>query len=189
MQRNEKVLFIRDVPAAIIDALDGIMATQGLLRIATREIAEDFTPLLTESGGPTVVVLSQTKDDWTACFSSLEPDVEWQLAEALALGLEQPTVYAVFSDATDTYAYRSFVDGLLHEEFLPNGEEQIDGAMLGERLAARGIPGELIDDRTLSFDEEHLLVGYAAEQLLHQDPMEATQDELVDGSADMTSTV
>ncbi len=187
MQRNEKLLLIRDVPAAIIDALDGIMAAQGLLRIATREIAEDFTPLLTEQGGPTVVVLSQAKDDWTACFSSLTPDVEWQLAEALAVGLDQPTAYAVFSDATDTYAYRYFVDGVLHEEFLPTGGERLDGVTLRERLAAHAIPAELIDDRTLSFNEQHLLVGYGVEQLAQ--PGRAVQDEPGDGRADASSAV
>ncbi len=158
-----------------------------LLRIATREIAEDFTPLLTEQGGPTVVVLSQTKDDWTACFSSLMPDTEWQLAEAVAVGLEQPTVYAIFSDATETYAYRYFADGVLHEEFLPTGDERLDGAMLSKRLAAHAIPAALIDDRTLTFNEQHLLVAYGVDQLTH--PGRAVQDESRDGRADVESAV
>ena len=161
MERNDKLMLIRDVPAAIVDALDGIMATQGLSRIATREIAEDFTPLLGEAGGPLVFVLSETADDWTACYSSLDVDDEWQVAEVLAIALEQPTVYAVFSDDTGTYAYRYFADGVLHEEFLPGGEEQIDGAALQALIDAHAIPASLLDDRTLNFDQEHLLVGYA----------------------------
>ncbi|MBV9786796.1 MAG: hypothetical protein JOZ51_01370, partial [Chloroflexi bacterium] len=95
MQRNEKVILIREVPAAIIDALDGVMEAQGLARVALREIEEDFTPLLNEAGGPIVFVLSQPQNDWTACFSSLMPDDEWQIVEALAIGLEQPTAYAL----------------------------------------------------------------------------------------------
>lgn len=181
MQRHEKLMLIRDVPGAIIDTLDGIMATQGLIRLATRELAEDFTPLLTEEGGPAVFVLSQTKQDWTACFSSLAADDEWQLVEAIALGLEQPTAYVVFSDTTDTYAYRFFADGVLHEEQTPTSEERIDGMGLSERLQAHGIPLELIDDRTLSFDEEHVLVGYGSERMLQaglaaQAALETEQD-------------
>ena len=162
MDRNEKLVLIRDVPAAIVDALDGIMATQGLSRIATREIAEDFTPLLSEDGGPVVFVLSEMTDDWTACYSSLTVDDEWQLCEVLAISLEQPTAYAIFSDATATYAYRYFADSVLHEERLPDDDTTLDSAGLVERLAAHAIPQALIDDRTLSFDQQHLLVGYAA---------------------------
>ena len=166
MQRHEKLMLIRDVPAAIIDTLNAIMATQGQIRLATRELTEDFTPLLTEEGGPTVFVLSQTKQDWTACFSSLAADDEWQLAEAIALSLQQPTAFVVFSDTTDTYAYRFFAEGILHEEHTPTNEERLDGGVLSEKLAAHAIPLELIDDRTLSFDEEHVLVGYGSERML-----------------------
>lgn len=190
MQRHEKLMLIRDVPAAIIDTLDAIMATQGLLRLATRELTEDFTPLLTEEGGPVVFVLSQTKQDWTACFSSLAADDEWQLVEAIAQGLEQPAAYAVFSDTTDTYAYRFFDNGVLHEEYTPNNEERIDGAGLSERLAAHGIPLELIDDRTLSFDEEHVLVGYGSERMLQAGPgVNADPEAEPDDGTDALSAV
>ena len=40
MQRNEKLILIRELPAAIVDALDGVMAAQGLTRVALREIEE-----------------------------------------------------------------------------------------------------------------------------------------------------
>jgi hypothetical protein len=188
MQRNEKIIFVRDVSAAIIEALDGVMATQGLLRIATREIAEDWTPLLTELGGPTVFVLSQPKQDWTACFSSLVIDDEWQIAEAIAQALEQPTVYAIWSDATGSYAYRYFDEGLLREEYMPGVDQRLDSAALDERIASHGIPTELIDDRELNFNEEHLLVGYGAERTL-QDALKSSQpegidDELVDDQLD-----
>ncbi len=164
MQRNEKLILIHDVPAAIVDALDGMMATQGLMRVAMHEIQEDFTPLLTETGGPIVFVLSQPHNDWTACFSSLAPDDEWQLTEALAVGLEQPTVYALFNDDTSVYAYRYFENGVLHEEYSPEDGEDFDGAALTERLTNRGISLELVDDRMLNFGAEHILVGYSAER-------------------------
>ncbi|PLS82078.1 MAG: hypothetical protein CYG59_05060 [Chloroflexi bacterium] len=189
MQRHEKLMLIRDVPAAIIATLDAIMVTQGLMRLATRELAEDFTPLLTEEGGPTAFVLSEPKGDWTACFSSLTADDEWQLVEAIAVGLEQPTMYAVFSDATDTYAYRFFADGVLHEEYTPTGQEPIDGTVLSERLAAHGIPLELIDDRTLSFNEQHLLVGYGTERMRQAAADSDAAAKAIDDSADSASAV
>lgn len=179
MQRNEKIIFVRDVSAAVIEALDGVMTAQGLLRIATREIAEDWTPLLTEFGGPTVFVLSQPKQDWTACFSSLAIDDEWQIAEAIAQALAQPTVYAIWSDATGSFAYRYFDEGLLREEYMPGVDQRLDSAALDERVAAHGIPPELIDDRELSFNEEHLLVGYGTERQL-QEALKSNQHEGID---------
>lgn len=166
MERNEKLTLIRDLPAAIIAALDGVMAAQGLRRVATRELEEDWTPLLNEPGGPLVFILSQPRNDWTACFSSLVADDEWQLAEALAGELEQPTAYVVISEDTDRYAYRYFTDGVLHEEFVPDDsvEQSLDQETLLGKLAAHDIPLELIDDRTLGFGAEHIMVGYSAEQ-------------------------
>lgn len=180
MERNEKLIIIRDVPAAIVDALDGVMATQGLMRIAMREIEEDWTPLLAEAGGPMAFVLSQPHSEWTACFSSLSADDEWMLSEALAQGLEQPTVYAVLSDATGSYAYRYFENGVLHEEFLPDAaDERIDAATLLERLERHGIPIDLVDDRTLTFGAEHILLGYGSERdveaVLQQERAEAAE--------------
>lgn len=163
MSRDEKLILIRDVPAAIIDALDGVMATQGLRRVVTRELREDWSPLLAESGGPTMLVLSQPRDDWTACFSSLSFAAEWELSEAIAAGLEQPTVYALISDDTAAYAYRYFEDGVLREEVSPDGDDsaRLDSDALIERLLTHGIAPELIDDRTLNFGAAHILVGYA----------------------------
>jgi hypothetical protein len=164
VQRNEKLILIRELPAAIIDALDGVMESQGLVRVGLREIEEDWTPLLNEVGGPIAFVLSQPQNDWTACFSSLAPDDEWQLAEALAIGLEQPTVYALCNDDTNVYAYRYFENGVLHQEHSPEDSAPFDSAALLEALAQHQIPSELLDDRTLSFGAEHLLVGYTGER-------------------------
>ncbi len=161
--RDEKLMLIRDVPPAIIDALDGVLAAQGLQRVAMRELREDWTPLLSEPGGPVVFVLSQPQNDWTACFSSLDAEVEWAITEALAVGLEQPVIYALFSDTTDTYAYRYFESGVLHEEWLPDQYDspRLTSDSLIERLVTHGVPLALIDDRTLHFGAEHVLVGYA----------------------------
>lgn len=177
MQRNEKIVLIREVPSAIIEALDGVMDAQGLMRLATREIAEDFTPLLADPDGPVAVVLSLPNNDWTACWTSLAPDDEWMLAEAIAVGLSQPTVYAVLSDDTTTYAYRYFEDAILHEEFLPDDlSARFDAETLLARLAARDIPLELLDDRTQNFGAEHILIGYGREQ----DVLAATAMDEVD---------
>lgn len=165
MQRNEKLTLIRELPRAIIGALDGVLAAQGLRRVATRELEEDFTPLLTEEGEPLVFVLSQPRDDWSACFSSLSADDEWQLAETLAIELEQPTAYVVISEDNEQYAYRYFADGVLHEEFVPDesAEQRLDLETLLSKLAAHSIPLELIDDRTVGFGDEHIMVGYQRE--------------------------
>jgi|GEM_PF-2627473 len=164
MQRNEKVILIRDVPAAIFEVLDGVMTTQGLLRQITREIEEDFTPYLNDPEGLLVFVASQPKDDWTAIFSSLTLDDEWMLVEALAVSLEQPTTYALLYDDVARYGYRYFADGVLQEEFLPStdDDQQLDAEALFSRLTTHGIPLELIDDRALSFGEQHILVAYGA---------------------------
>jgi hypothetical protein len=160
VQRNEKVILIRDIPEALIDALDGVMAAQGMPRVGLREIEEDFTPLLNEAGGPIVFVLSQPHNDWTACFSSLPPDDEWQLAEALAIGLEQPTVYALCNDDANLYAYRYFENGVLHEEHAPDDSQDFAADTLLERLAQHQISTDLLDDRMLNFGAAHILVGY-----------------------------
>jgi hypothetical protein len=132
--------------------------------VGLREIEEDFTPLLNEFGGPIVFVLSQPQNDWTACFSSLPPDDEWQLAEALAIGLEQPTAYALCNDDASLYAYRYFENGVLHEEYAPDDDDGFDAATLLNRLAQHQIPAELLDDRTLNFGAAHILVGYGGER-------------------------
>lgn len=163
MQRNDSMILIRDVPEAIVEALDGVMATQGRQRVMLRELEEDFTPLLAETDGPLVFVLSQPHDDWTVCFSSLLPDDEWAISEMLAMSLEQPLIYALFSDVNATYAYRVFTDGLLHEEALPgeNTEAPLTAETLLDRLDTHGVPRDLVDDRISGFGQEHLLVGYS----------------------------
>lgn len=170
MQRNEKLMLIRDVPAAIIDALDSVMETQHFVRLFLREIEEDWTPLLNEAGGPLVFVLSQPQDDWTAVFSSLVLDDEAAVAEAIAIGLEQPTIYTILSDDIGQYGYRYFADGVLHEEYLPDGavDERLDADGLMQRLEAHGVPPTLIDDRVLTFGAQHLLVGYTNERGMAQ---------------------
>lgn len=179
MQRNEKLTLIRDLPTSIITALDGVLAAEGLRRVATRELQEDWTPLLSEPGGPLVFVLSQPQDDWTACFSSLVADDEWQLAESLAIELEQPLAYVVISEDNERYAYRYFADGMLHEEFVPDEsiEQPLDQATLLGKLAAHGIPLELIDDRTLGFGAEHIMVGYSGEHTLAPEAMAQADDQ------------
>lgn len=173
MQRNEKLMLIRDVPAAIIDALDAVMETQGLMRVFLREIEEDWTPLLNEEGGPLVFVLSQPYDEWTAIFSSLPMDDELVVAEALAFGLEQPTLSVLLSDDTGVYGYRYFDEGVLHEEFLPDGsvERRLDFDALVERLRAHHVPLAAIDDRVLNFGAVHILVGYIAEHGVSSAPV------------------
>lgn len=166
MQRNDKLMMIRDVPAAIVDALDAVMETQGYRRVFVREIEEDWTPLLNEAGGPLVFVLTDPRNDWTGVFSSLAADDEWALAEAVARGLEQPTMYALLSDDTATYGYRYFENGVLHEEYVPGDVDAapFDGGALLQRLQRHGVPVDLIDDRVLNFGAEHLLVGYSSER-------------------------
>ncbi len=164
MQRNEKIILIRETPEALVDALDGIMRVQGFHCIALRTVTEDWTPLVTTVEGPTVFVISQSGGEWTTCFSSLAPDEEWTLSEALAASLQQPTVYALIHDAAGVYAYRYFEDGMLREEFDPATEQQANfgAAELLERLASHTIPLDLIDDRILNVGQPHLVVAYAA---------------------------
>lgn len=164
MQRNEKLILIRDTPEALVDALDGIMEAQGFHCVALRTVTEDWTPLVATTEGPVVFVVSQSGGEWTACFSSLTPDGEWILSEALAASLQQPTVYALIHDAAGVYAYRYLEAGTLREEFDPADEQQANfGAVeLLERLASHTIPLDLIDDRILNVGQPHLVIGYAA---------------------------
>jgi len=162
MARSEKLILIRDTHPAVLEGLDAILTNQGYARTATQTLAEDFSPLLHEEGGPLVFVLSPLRDEWLACFSSLAVVAEWELAEQLAVGLEQPLVYALFDAARDVCLYRYFERGELLEEALAGAETSIplDEAMLLQKLQAHGIPVELVDDRTTAFGEEHLVLGY-----------------------------
>jgi hypothetical protein len=62
---------------------------------------------------------------------------------------------------------------------MPGVDQGLDAAVLHERVTAHGIPAELIDDRELSFNEEHLLVGYGTERTL-QDALKSSQHEGID---------
>jgi hypothetical protein len=162
MTRSDKLLLIHDTSEAIVQALDAIMLSLGRRRVALRELDEDFTPLLADPGEPQVVVLSPAHDDWTACFTSLSPDQDWDLAEALGVGTEQPVAFVLVDEMLSVYAYRYFADGVLHEELLPEESVElgIDADALLERAARHGIPRSLVDDRVLGFGQRHLLVAY-----------------------------
>ncbi len=165
MTRSDKLLLIHDTPEAIVQALDAIMLSLGRRRVALRELDEDFTPLLADPGEPQVVVLSPAHDEWTACFTSLSPDQDWDLAEALGVGTEQPVAFVLVDEMLSVYAYRYFADGVLHEELLPDESVElgIDADALLERAARHGIPRSLVDDRVLDFGQRHLLVAYGIE--------------------------
>ena len=164
MRRSEKLILIKDEPAAVVEVLDAILEAQGYERMAAQTISEDFSPLLHEEGGPLAFVLSPPRNEWVACFTSLAFQAEWELAEALARGLEQPVVYALFDAERDVYLYRYFEHGELHEEALPDaaGQEQLDETALLEMLQRHGVDVALVDDRIEGFGQEHLVVGYSA---------------------------
>jgi hypothetical protein len=108
-------------------------------------------------------VLSPPHGDWVACFSSLAPDGEAEVARALAAGLEQPVLYAIFGGESGVNVYQYFEQGDLHEEALPDGDEGIalDEAALLEKLQTHGVEASLVDDRAAGFGDEHLVIGYA----------------------------
>lgn len=162
MSRSEKLILVRDVPGAIVQALDAILVGQGYARMAAQTISEDFSPILNEPGGPLVFVLSAPHDDWVACFTSLSPEAEAELSGDLSRALQQPVVYALFAPEQDLYVYRYWEAGDLREEALPDASvsEQLDEHGLQERLARHAIPLTLLDDREAGFGEEHIVVGY-----------------------------
>jgi len=164
MRRSEKLFLIREQPEAIVPALDTVLGAQGYQRLAAETIHEDFSPLLVEEGGPLAFVLSPPRDEWTACFTSLAFDPEWDLAEALARGLELPVVYALFDGERDIYLYRYFEDGDLREEALPDSSARLDEPACLAKLATHGIDVTLVDDRVAGFGQEHLVVGYVNTQ-------------------------
>lgn len=165
MTRSDKLVLIHESPEAAVEALDAIMVGFGRRRVALRELDEDFTPLLADPGEPQVVVLSPALDEWTACFTSLTPDQDWDLAEALGIGTEQPVAFVLVDELLSVYAYRYFADGVLQEELLPAeaAELGVDTTALLERVERHGISRSLIDDRVLGFGQRHLLVAYALE--------------------------
>lgn len=162
MSRSEKLLLVRELPSTIVSTLDVILQDQGYMRLGIEALHEDFSPLLVEEGGPIVFVLSAPQAEWVACFSSLAPDAEWEIAETLASAIECPVVYTIFAPERDTYIYRYWDQGDLHEEIIhmPGGEQVLDESGLLAQLATHGIDAALVDDRIASFGVEHLVVGY-----------------------------
>lgn len=161
MSRNESLILVKDGPTAVATALDGILGEQGLVRTATRTIAEDFAPMLYEQGGPLAFVLSEPHDDWLVCYTSLSLDVEWDVAEALAQGLEQPVICALFAANRDVFAYRYWTNGELRAEALPTTDDPpLDEKALLNELERIGVPIALVDDQTDNFANEHLVLGY-----------------------------
>ena len=158
MSRSDKLFLVHDTPEATVEALDAIMASIGRRRVALRELDELADPVRRVHE----VVLSPSHNDWIACFTSLTPDQDWDLAEALAVGTEQPVAFLLIDDTQNVYAYRYFVDGVLHEETLPEEsiEQGLDADALLERAERHGIPRSLVDDRVLGFGQRHLMVAY-----------------------------
>ena len=165
MSRSEKLILLQADPADCVAALDVILGARNYRRAATRTLSEDFSPLLHEAGEPAAFVFSPPVGDWIACFTSLAFAVEWEVAEELAVALEQPLVHAIFDGEYGVYGYRYFEAGELREEALPEGDSQeLDETTLLERLREHGIEAGLVDDRVSGFGHEHLVVGYTREQ-------------------------
>ena len=162
MSRSEKLILIKDLHGAIVDALDGIFAAQGFERAALQTISEDFSPLLHEGGEPLAFVLSPPRDEWVACWTSLDPDAEAEIARALASALEQPVVYALFGGEQGANVYQYYKNGELSEESLPQmpDDPRLDEAALLDKLADHGVDVTLVDDRLAGFGAEHLVIGY-----------------------------
>jgi hypothetical protein len=162
MSRSEKLILIKDLHGAIVDALDGLFEAQGFERAALQTISEDFSPLLQEGGEPLAFVLSPPRDEWVACWTSLDPDAEAQIARALAAGLEQPVVYALFGGEQGVNVYQYYENGNLYEESLPQmpDDTRLDETALLDKLAGHGVDVALVDDRLAGFGSEHLVIGY-----------------------------
>ena len=162
MSRSEKLILIRDLHSAIVSALDDIFAAQGFERVALETISEDFSPLLHEAGEPLAFVLSPPRDEWVACWTSLDPDAEAEIARALAAGLEQPVVYVLFGGEQRANVYQYYESGDLSEESLPRtpDDPRLDEPALLDKLAGRGVDVALVDDRRAGFGTEHLVIGY-----------------------------
>ena len=161
MSRSEKLILVRELPSTIINVLDDVLAAQGYERVVVQAISEDFTPLLNEPEGPLAFVLYPVRDEWVACFSSLGADAEADVAAALARGVAQPLIYAVFDADHGIAVYRYWENGDLRAEALPGSDgEQLDEAGLLAKLTAHGVDVTLVDDRAAGFGDEHLVVGY-----------------------------
>jgi hypothetical protein len=163
MTRNETLILIKNLPSTAIDGLDSIFEARGYRRTVLRTIDEDFTPLLSEEGGPIIFVLSLPQDDWIACWTSLPIDSEWEVAEELAQELEEPVACAVFSSELSLYMYRYWENGDLREEAtaeMPDNERLDENALLAH-LHRHGVAQALIDDRVDGYGQEHIVAGYS----------------------------
>ncbi|MBA3945711.1 MAG: hypothetical protein H0X37_14230 [Herpetosiphonaceae bacterium] len=164
MSRNESVILIKALPGTVTSALDEVLASQGLVRAATRAIRADFTPLLNEPGEPLAFVLSEPQAEWLACWTSLALDAEWEVAETLARGLQQPVLCAIFAADRGMFAYRYWEDGDLRAEAVPlPGASALNEPGLLAELCHRGVPLALIDDLTNGWTREHIVLGYMHE--------------------------
>lgn len=162
MSRNETLILVKNLPSTAIDGLDSVFEVRGYRRTILRTIDEDFTPLLTEEGGPIIFVLSMPQDDWIACWTSLPIDSEWEIAEALAQASEEPVACAVFSSEPSLYVYRYWENGDLREEAVAEMPDNgpLDEPTLLAHLQRHGIVATLIDDRVDGYGHEHIVTGY-----------------------------
>jgi hypothetical protein len=163
MNLNELLLLIRETPATVAIALDELMASRGYVAVAARDLHQDFTPLLVTDDGGVAFVLSQPREDWIACFTSLDATDLWEIVEDLARAISQPLFLILVAQAHDIVAYRYFFEGNLRAELEPGPGQPpaLDQAGLVELLASHGVPAELLYDRVEHFGEEHLGIAYA----------------------------
>lgn len=162
MSRNETLILVKNPQSTVIDGLDMLMAARDYERTILRTIDEDFTPMLTEQGGPVVFVLSQPEDDWIACWTSLPVDGEWEIAQMLAVATEEPVAAVVFNADPAMHIYRFWDNGDLREEAtadMPDNEDLTETSLLAH-LARHGIAESLIDDRVDGYGREHIALGY-----------------------------
>ena len=162
MDMNELLLLIRETPATVAMALDELMTSQGYVAVAARDLRQDFTPLLVTDDGGVAFVLSQPREDWIACFTSLDASDLWAVAEDLARALAQPLFLVLLAPAQGIVAYRYFIEGNLRAELEPEPGQPpaLDQAGLIELLAGHGVPVELLYDRVAHFGQEHLGIAY-----------------------------
>ncbi len=160
MSRNESLIMVQASPATVVAALDTLLATEGLARTTMHTITVDWLPLITDPAGPLAVVLSAPVDEWVGCWTSLDLDSEWVLAESLALALDLPVGCVVASGAQALYGYRLWHEGDLRAESLPGVDSPLDETALLAELTEHGLPPALLDERTDNFAAEHLVLGY-----------------------------
>jgi hypothetical protein len=163
MNLNELLLLIHETPATVAVALDELMAAHGYVAVAARDLHQDFTPLLVTDDGGIAFVLSQPREDWIACFTSLDATDLWAIVEELARVLAQPILLVLIAADQDIVAYRFFEEGRLRAELEPEpgAAPALDQAGLIELVKRHGVPVELLYDRVEYFGQEHLGIAYA----------------------------